>query len=106
MGKREMRGREESYHVSTRILVNPIPLEPRVRHVLLIQTPRNALIIEEIHQRPGCPWNTKKPVGPHAVCAATDGSDVVGLAGVGQGEEVAESYALGGSPLEIRCLVH
>jgi hypothetical protein len=39
------------------------------------------------------------------VCAATDGSDVVGLAGVGQGEEVAEGYALGGSPLEIRCLV-
>jgi hypothetical protein len=39
------------------------------------------------------------------VCAATDGSDVVGLAGVGQGEEVAEGYALGGSPLEIRCLL-
>jgi hypothetical protein len=39
------------------------------------------------------------------VCAATDGSDVVGLAGVGQGEEVAEGYGLGGGPLEVRCLV-
>ena len=106
MGKREMRGIVENYHVSTRLLVNPIPLKPRVRHILLIQPPRDALIIEEIHQRPEFPWNTKKPVGPHVVCAATDGSDVVGLAGVGQGEEVAESYALGGSPLEIRCFVH
>jgi hypothetical protein len=49
MGKREMRGIGENYHVSTRLLVNPIPLEPRVRHVLLIQTPRDALIIEKIH---------------------------------------------------------
>lgn len=99
------RGSEVNYHISTRLLINPISLKAGVRHILLIQTPRDALIIKEIHQRPEFPWDAEEPVGPHAVCAATDGSDVVGLAGVGQGEEVAEGYALGGGPLKIRCLV-
>ncbi len=94
-----MRERDVNYHISTRFLVNPIPLKPRVRHILLIQTPGDALIIEEIHQGPEFLRDTEKPVGPHAVCAATDGSDVVGLAGVGQSEEVAKGYALGGGPL-------
>jgi len=46
--KRVKKGKEVrlQYHICTRLLVYPIPREASVRHVLLIQAPRNSLLIK------------------------------------------------------------
>jgi len=82
------------------LLIDPITLIPRIRHVFLVHTPAHTCIFKEINNS----WNRfidmKFPVCPDPMGLPTNRSNVVWLAGMGDSMIIGECDALTRDPLE------
>lgn len=72
-------------HIPSILLINPIPLKSRIRHIFLIHTPANIPLLKQISDRLHMTRDAKVPVFPDPVRGSAYGRDVVGLAGVCDG---------------------
>lgn len=75
-----------------------VPLEAWVREVLLVLCPGDLLGVQQVDDGGDVGWNAVVVVVVHAERVTACGGAVVGLRGVGDGEEVCERDPLRGEP--------
>jgi hypothetical protein len=76
-----------------------LALEARVRHVLLVSRPRDALVLEQVHERGDIGIDSLEVVVVTAKGITADGSDVVGHRRVCHAEHIGDADSLGSQPL-------
>jgi hypothetical protein len=78
-----------------------LALEARVRHVLLVSRPRDALVLEQVDERGNVGIDSLEVVVVTTEGVTADGSNVVGHGRMGHAEHVGNADALGCQPLKV-----
>jgi hypothetical protein len=78
-----------------------LALEARVRHVFLVGTPRDTLVIKQIDNARDVGRNLLEVVVVASECVSADGGNVVGHGRVCHAEVVVNTDALGCEPLQV-----
>lgn len=87
------------------LLIDIIPLEPTIRRILTIHPPTNTLRLKQINNGLATRRDSREAITRDPVRGASNGSNVVWLRGMRDGEVVGEEDALGGYGCEICCSV-
>lgn len=88
-------------HVGARVLIHPVGLEAGKGHVLTVDTPADAPSVEQVDHGLDVLVDLPEGVEQDAVGVGTQGGDIVGLRGVGDGLVVVQLDAQGGEILEV-----